>query len=75
MIAGFFSVSFSFGFENKLLLKKEENNGKGSRKLNSNREVRYRAIKKVENKRANVEQVKPTGLIYFSVEKNASYLH
>lgn len=48
---------------------------RGARKLNSNREVRYRVIKKVENKRANVEQVKPTGLIYFSVEKNASYLH
>ena len=45
---------------------------RGARKLNSNSEVRYRAIRKVENKRANVEQVKPKG---FSVEKNASYLH
>ena len=30
MIAKFFSVSFSFGSENKLLLTKEESNGKGS---------------------------------------------
>ena len=48
---------------------------RGARKLNSNSEVRNRAIRKVENKRGNVEQVKPTGFIYFSVEKNASYLH
>lgn len=48
---------------------------RGARKLNSNSEVRYSAIKKVESNRGNVEQVKTTGLIYFSVEKNASYLH
>ena len=48
---------------------------RGARKLNSNREVRYRAIKKVESKRGNVEQVKLTGLIYLREEKNASYLH
>ena len=30
MIAGFFSVSFSFGSENKMFLTKVGNNGKGS---------------------------------------------